>query len=217
MNKDEQKSVVIAVTGGIGSGKSTVAGLIREQGYTVLSSDEKGREITAGNPEIKKKIIAAFGNEAYSDDGNINSQFLASLVFGNSDKHDRNLLKLNSIIHPYVIDYMIAEVQRLEDSGEKLIFVESALTFEANLQDGFDYIIVVDAPDEACIKRVMQRNGMSRQDVKNRMNAQINPVEKRKAADFVINNDKSLDDLKNAVNFILGIVKSLKPKPGTEE
>lgn len=217
MEQESQRSVVIAITGGIGSGKTTAANIIRESGATVLSSDDKAKEITANNEIVKEKLLRKFGEMVFLDDGSINKEFLSSKVFGETKERRDNLAALNSIVHPLVIDNMIDEVQKLEDAGEKLIFVESALTFEAGLEEGFDYIVVVDSEEDNCIERVMQRSGLSEQQVRLRMANQINPVEKRKAADFVINNNGSIEELKTSVNFILAIVKNLKPRDLEEE
>ncbi len=205
----ENQSIVVAITGGIGSGKSSVADIIRNMGYKVLSSDDKAKELTQKNKPVISEIKKHFGNEAYSPEGKLNSSYIAAKVFGDSPENDRNLATLNRIVHPAVIDNMIKDVEKLEASGEKLIFVESALTFEANLAEGFDYILVVDAPEELCIQRVMKRSGLTEKQVRQRMRTQMHPAEKKKAADFIIDNSKSPDHLKSSVEFIVNILKNL--------
>ena len=201
------KSTVIAVTGGIGTGKSTVTNLIREMGYKVLSSDDNAKILMKNNDKIKQKLISEFGNEVYSEDGQINNVFLSGKVFGTSTENEKALLRLNSIVHPEVIQMLIEEVEKLEESGEEYIFVESALTFEAGLEEGFDFIIVVDCEEELAVKRVVERSGLSKEQVQHRMSQQISNQRKREMADFVIENNKGFDELKSSTEFIINLIK----------
>jgi dephospho-CoA kinase len=202
-------SLVVAITGGIGTGKTSIADIIRLEDFDVISSDSSAGELMKANKEIQKKLKTLFGNEIYLEDGNINKPLLSSLIFGDTEKHKANLTKLNSIVHPLVIEKMIETVQSLEDQGKKLIFVESALTFEANLDDGFDYIIVADAPEEVCIERAMSRSGLSREEVLWRMDSQMSQKDKTGFADFVISNSGSKEELKKSVDFVLNVLKEL--------
>ncbi len=208
------QSLIIGITGGIGSGKSAVADSIRSRGFKVLSMDDSARELMAESPEIREKLGGEFGGECYLPDGTLNKAFLAAEVFaaGNEER----LAKLNSIVHPYVIQKMIDECEKLVSSGENLIFVESALIYEAELDEGFDYVVVVDAPKETRVERVLRRGGISREEVLRRMESQLSSEEKIRVADFVIDNSKTLAELEKAVDFIMAILPGLPPKEFTE-
>lgn len=201
-------SVVCAITGGIGSGKSSVANIIRDMGYIVLNSDVHAKELMASDKDIKLKLKKEFGNEVFDKNENLNTSFLSSVVFGPNDSHQKALLNLNKIVHPKVIKRLINEVELYERKGEKLIFVESALIFEAGLEDGFDYVILVDTEKENAIKRTIERSGLTKEEIGYRMKSQISSETKKNAADFVIENNGTINDLKRSVEIIIQIVKN---------
>ncbi|OGU11103.1 MAG: dephospho-CoA kinase [Ignavibacteria bacterium GWB2_35_12] len=206
----QEGTLVIGITGGIGCGKTTVSHFISELGYIVISTDEKAKELMVTDFNIKNKIFRAFGSESYNSDGSLNSQYISDLVFGKTDEHTKRLSQLNSIVHPPVIDYMIEEVQKYEEKGEPLVFIESALIYEAELEEGFDYVIVVDSTEENAIQRITQRTGMTEEIARIRMKQQISQQEKKQLADFVIENNGTVDELKQSVKTLMNIVKNLK-------
>ncbi len=207
----ENSSIVVGITGGIGSGKSTVADLIIGMGHVVIQTDDRAKEIMAENEQLRSKLIDTFGAEVYTAGGGLNRKFLADTVFGGLPRHDEALEKLNAIVHPFVIDDMIAQSEEYASNGEELIFIESALIFEAGLQDGFDYVIVVDAPEEACIERAVRR-GMAREQVEKRIAKQIPLGIKKSHADFVIDNSGPAENLRASVEFVVNVLKGLPPK-----
>ncbi|MFH1052120.1 MAG: dephospho-CoA kinase [bacterium] len=209
MENKTNKTLVCAITGGIGCGKTAVANIIKEMGYKVISSDENAKEIIATDRNVKKKLIDTFGKDLYNETGLIDKDLLSSIVFGNTEEHEKALLKLNSIVHPVVIAKMIDEVEEYEKKGEKLIFVESALTFEAQIEEGFDYIIVVDAKEDIAIDRIKKRSNMKEEDIRYRMKQQLSQELKIQHSDFVIENNGSLDDLKKSVEIIVNILSQL--------
>jgi len=196
--------LVIGITGVIGSGKTTVASIIEEEGFKVFYTDKIAKEIIETNEIIRKNLVSEFGNEVFNEDGQLNNKYLSDLVF-NSESDD-NLNKLNNIIHPVVIQKMIDITKNCEKEGDKMIFFESALIFEAGLEDGFDYIISVVSDIDKTVERL--ENKMSRIDILKRMSKQIPQEEKAKNSDFVIENNGSIEDLKNSIRFILNIIKS---------
>jgi dephospho-CoA kinase len=201
--------VVVGITGGIGSGKSTAADIIKKEGYNVVSTDDMAKELMVGNQDLKKKLVKEFGEDIYNGNGQLNRSLLASRVFGETAAHKKSLNTLNSIVHPFVIDEMIEIVKDYEEKGEDLLFIESALIYEAELEEGFDYIIVVDTPDDLAVGRASQKSGTSPEKIRHRMNEQMSRQEKSRNADFVIDNSGSINELKKAVDLILSIIKSL--------
>ena len=208
---EQQRSsmTVVSITGGIGSGKTAVAQIARDLGFTVISSDDKAKELMGSNPEVMSELVDEFGAGTYLPDGKLNSTFIAGIVFADDENAAKSLAKLNSIVHPRVIQSMINETARYEEQGEKLLFVESALVFEAELEDGFDYIIVVDASEDISIERVMKRSGLTSKQVQRRIDEQIPRSEKKAYADFVISNNGSVDDLKKSATMIINIISQI--------
>ncbi|HSF90059.1 MAG TPA: dephospho-CoA kinase [Saprospiraceae bacterium] len=176
---------LIGLTGGIGSGKSTVAGLFRTLGIPVYESDQRAKALMQTNPQVRDEIIALFGPEAYDADQKLNRAWIASRAFTNPE-----LLKhLNEIVHPAVfqdlVDWTGEETQR----NASYLIQESALLFEEQLEKRFTAIILVVAPEEIRIERVMKRDGVTRDDVVKRINNQLPDIKKIPGSDYVIYND----------------------------
>lgn len=203
----EDNVKIIGITGGIGSGKSTVSKFINEMGYKVINSDSKAKKLYLENSELKEKLIKEFGGNFYLPDGNINKKFIEEIVFGEDEKSKANLAKLNALVHPLVIQDNIDEIDELVEKGERLIFVESALIFEISMEDAYDYIICVFTPKDIAIKRLIERDSTSEEKILKRMKNQMSSEEKKKKADFVINNNTDLNSLKNATEFIIDVIK----------
>jgi dephospho-CoA kinase len=176
---------LIGLTGGIGSGKSTVAGLFRTLGIPVYESDQRAKALMQTNHQVKNEIIALFGPEAYDAEMILNRAWIASKAFTNP-----TLLKqLNDIVHPAVfqdlIDWTGEETQR----NAPYLIQESALLFEEQLAKRFSAIILVVAPEEIRIERVMKRDGVTKEDVQKRINNQLPDIKKIPGSDYVIYND----------------------------
>jgi len=218
MNESEEsKTLVIGLTGGIGSGKSSVAKIVADMGYPVISTDEKAKEIIVSDDAVRNKLILEFGSEVFLPGRKLNNEYLSNLVFGPTKTHKKALEKLNSIVHPPVIDYMMAEVEKYEMAGEPMVFVESALIYEAELDEGFDYVITVHATEENTINRAMKRTGMTREQVLSRMNEQISSDEKKQLADFVIENNGTINEVKKSVELVIDLLKMMPNKAKEEE
>ena len=202
-------SIVVSITGGIGTGKSELSSYISSRGFPVISSDTNAKQIMTSDSNVINMIKSAFGDESYLSDGSLNSAYISSIVFGTSSGTGENLEKLNSIVHPRTIELMIDQVEELEKAGHELVFVESALTFEAGLEEGFDYIIVVDSNEDNIIARVSQRSGMTAAEIKERINKQMPQSEKVRMADFVISNNGTIDELRSSIDFIINVLLSL--------
>lgn len=172
----------IGLTGGIGSGKTTVARIFEVLGIPVYYADQAARELMNTDPELKKQIMAAFGPEAY-DAGNLNRPWLAARVFNNAEK----LALLNSFVHPVTMRH--ADSWMNTQSTEYAI-KEAALIFEGNLEKYFDYVIGVSAPESLRLERAVLRDQSTPELVQQRMRQQMDESEKISRCDFVIVNDE---------------------------
>lgn len=197
-----KKNLKIAITGGIGSGKSLVTSYVEKLGYSVLKSDDIAKDLMQNDESIKKKIINEFGPPAYN--GKIlNAKYLAENVFTHPDK----VLRINSIVHPPTTK-KISELTIQLFAKHKIVFVESALIYEAKIQDLFDYVILIYSDEKTRISRVMEREKISHNDIEKRMAFQIPDEQKKELADFVIENNSSITELETRANFILNILKA---------
>lgn len=197
------KKLKVAVTGGIGSGKSSLCKLFLDRGYPVFYSDAVAKDIMSNDDGVKKKIIKHFGKEAYLDN-KLNTEYLAKKVFSNPEK----TALINSIVHPATTS---AIQKRIEKEFEKynIVFIESALVYEAKIHKNFDYVILVYSADENKIARVTKRDKVDAGSVLERLANQIPDDKKKLKADFVINNDSSIKDLLSRGEFILKIIESI--------
>jgi dephospho-CoA kinase len=173
----------VGLTGGIGSGKSVVAMVFSHLGVPVYHADAEAKKLYY-YPEVLAEVINAFGNEVVDHEGILDRKKLAGIVFTDPVK----LAKLNAIIHPHVEDDFRTWFQSKE--GNRLIIHEAAILFESGFDRFFDKTIVVTAPEELCIKRVMQRDGISRGEVERRMKNQWDAGKKAALADYVLTNDE---------------------------
>lgn len=197
------KKIKIAITGGIGSGKSSVSDYLEKKGYPVLRADLIAKEMMAQNADIKKLIIKEFGEESYEGD-RLNTKFIAANVFNNED----NVLKINAIVHPPVME-RIDNISNELFQKHNIVFIETALVYEANLEDFFDYILLVFADEKQRIQRVINRENISEDEVRARMHHQIPDEEKKDDADFVLDNNTTIQELENRIEFIMILIKQL--------
>jgi len=171
----------VGLTGGIGSGKSTVAHVFEILGIPVYYADKEAKRLMNEDPDIRKQVIAHFGEEAYADNI-LNRRFLAEIVFKDKEK----LRLLNSLVHPITI----AKAEEwMQNHNTPYVIKEAALIFESGSQEGLDYVIGVSAPLHVRIQRTMKRDGVSRDEVLRRMQHQIQESTKMRLCDFVIRND----------------------------
>lgn len=188
----------VAITGGIGSGKSTVCRALSEiSGAPIYDSDRRAKEIMATSPEVRQGLVGLFGEEVF-EGGVLNRPLIASQVFGNEEK----LQRLNAIVHPRVVaDFELwAESQR----GEYVI-LESALLFTSPLVGHYDLAVVVDAPIELRIARCVARDGATAEQIRRRIESQMPAEEMRARADLVVEADGR--DLRPAVEELDRIIR----------
>lgn len=187
------------MTGGIAGGKSDVARVFRSQGAIVLSADDIAREIMRSNPEVKRKIRRKFGPSVYDRGGRLRKKNLAALIFSD----DRQKKALNAIVHPAVIAELTKRIRREKRRRVRpMVVVEAALIYEAGVEEMFDYMVAVDAPQGERIRRIMKRDRLSRVDAARRIAAQLPGRTKAARADFLIRNSGDRSSLgRKAMNL----------------
>lgn len=204
LNSESQKSEpdskpapkIIGLTGGIGSGKTTVAKFIEDFGFPVYYSDDRAKDIVNDNDDLKVKIKELLGDESYDENGLYNRKFVSEKVFNNKDL----LQSLNEIIHPAVrLDFE----DWVKKQTKYLIFKETALLFELKLHKQCYRSVLVTAEDNIRIKRVMDRDGKTYREVQSVMEKQMPEKEKIKLVDCIIYNNTNLDDLKEQTEKII--------------
>ena len=172
----------VGLTGGIGSGKSLVAGIFEVLGIPVYYADEAAKRLQNSDPELKAKIIDLLGSGAYLE-GRLNRKYISDIVFGDQEK----LNQLNALVHPATI--RDAE-NWLKSQDAAYAIKEAALIFESGSQRDLDYVIGVSAPETLRIKRTVERDGISPDEVMKRMGSQITDRVKMRLCHFVIYNDE---------------------------
>ena len=182
----------LGVTGGIGSGKTTVCGFLEEQGARVFYADIEAKRLMREDPDVQAAIVDAFGEAAYDEEGALDRAYLADRVFGDAEQLDR----LNAIVHPHVFKAFEAAKARAADEEASLLVHEAALLFEAGGDEHVDATAAVVAPDADRIDWVTARDDVTPDQVRARMQHQLPQDELRERADYVIENDGSLDDLR---------------------
>ena len=189
---------LVGVTGIIGSGKTTVSRLFGKLGAAIFDADVAARKSTE-DVEIISRIGETFGNQIFDSNGILDRKKLANIVFSSESK----LRQLNSIVHPHVRKQMWNFVEVQQELAEvALIIIDSPLIYETDLYTHLDFIVVVSSDIEACIQRVQQRNGLSREEIQDRLSRQI-PLEKKiKRADFNIDNNNQVKSLNKHVQSV---------------
>ncbi len=197
--------MVIGLTGGVGTGKSTVSRILRERGYDVIDLDMISHEVIRF-PQVVEKIVENFGREVLEEDNSenyvISREKLGKIIFRNKEKR----LVLNSIMHPEILTAMRGKIleHKLENKTKnKIIFVEIQLLFEVQWEKEFDYILLISASTDMQIRRILNRDNRTYEEALNIINSQMPLDEKRKRSNFVIENNGSIQDLERKVDEFL--------------
>ena len=198
--------IIVGLTGSVGTGKSTVASLFKELCAYVIDWDELAREVTRPHLKAWKEIVEYFGKGILNEDLTINRQKLADIVFSNKEK----VAKLDQIIHPEVFkedERITDEIKSLDPDA--LVIKDIPLLFELTRPVYVDKMVVVSVSEQTQLRRLEQK-GMSREDAQRRIKFQLPLEEKIKSADFVINNDGSLEETKRQVEEIYTLLITSK-------
>ena len=205
MDKTRTKVLKVAVTGGAGSGKTSVCNRLKELGIKIISSDAMAREAVAPNSTAHKKIVDFFGETVLLSDGTLNRKMLRRMIVND----DVARLTLERIVHPEISNLIQEKIACAEKEGFDIVVVEVPLLFELSMQEHFDWIILVSAGHELRVKRLMARDNISRDEAENLLHVQMPDKDKIGRADFVLSNEGSRARLVEAVDFLYE--KSLKP------
>lgn len=198
-NNAGNRKIKIGLTGGIGSGKTTIAGLFSKLGFPVYIADTEAARLINQNPEIRSRLIDSFGESIYSASGQLDKKRMADIIF-----NDKSALgKVNGIVHPEVMKDF--NEWSLQQSG-KIVFFESAILFEAGLSSHFDYIICIFAPLDTRIRRVVSRDRTTPEKVAERIRNQMPDEDKCSKSDFIINTDTG----KMLLEQVLSVIKKIK-------
>ena len=187
--------IKIGITGGIGSGKSVVASLFSLFDVPVYIADEESKKLVDVHPGIRSRLVGLFGNEIYTSQG-LNRKLLASYIFGDAGN---NLCKVNEIIHPEVNRHFLSWAENLSSPA---CAIESAILFESGFDSIVDVRLMVYAPLEVRICRVMERDHIERESVERRIKAQMSDEEKKDRSDYVIFNDEKKALIPQVENFL---------------
>jgi dephospho-CoA kinase len=197
----------IGLTGGMGTGKSTVAAILQTLGYPVLNADKNAQAALQKNSGVYSEIVKAFGDKILNSAGEIDRKTLAGIVF--NDKF--MLTKLESITHPYIQGEVQKEKDLLTKKGVLIAFYDVPLLFEKKLEKRFDKIVTVICKKELQIQRAMERTKLSEDEVKQRLAHQIAPEVKAKHSHYVLRNDGTIEELQMKIqDLILSLKKDLK-------
>lgn len=188
---------MVGLTGGIGSGKSTVAALLAERGAVVIDADRLAREAVAVGTDGFRAVVDRFGPDVIAGDGGLDRKALAGVVFEDPEA----LADLNGIVHPLVRAAIAAQVAKLAGT-DAVVVLEIPLLVESGRSYGASKVIVVDCPEEIAVRRLAEGRGMDEADARRRMAAQVSRAERLAAADVVIDNSGAVDDLGRQVDAL---------------
>jgi dephospho-CoA kinase len=187
--------LVIGLTGSIGTGKSEVARQLEILGASIISADQVGHEAYTPNTEAWEQVVAAFGDDILQDDKDIDRRKLGAIVFSDPSQ----LEKLNAIMHPRMARMVSDKIEVLCGQGVKVVVVEAALLFEAGWDTLVEEVWVTDTSEDIVVGRLKDRNGLSEEEAKKRINSQMNRAERIERSDFVIDNSSDMAGLEIAI------------------
>lgn len=194
---------IIGLTGGIASGKSTVSNWLISQGYPVVDADIAARKVVEPGMPALREITEAFGNDMLLEDGTLDRKKLGSVIFADEEKRHT----LNAIVHPAVREWMGQETDRAFENGASIVIMDIPLLFESKLTHMVEETILVYVSEETQLKRLMERDGYSESDALARIQAQMPIDDKRKLADYVVDNNGMISETIEQVEEIMNQFK----------
>ena len=200
--------ILIGLTGNIASGKSQVAKILADLGATIIDADVLAREAVRPETQALRDIVKRWGKEILKTDGSLDRTALRQIVFADQSELDA----LNRIVHPGVTRLRDREIARARERGDQIAVCVIPLLFERNLVDEFDAIVLVDAPRPLRLERLVATRGLEETDAMNMIAAQMPAELKRARADYVIENNGSLEDLERDVEALWSSLQRSSPK-----
>lgn len=197
--------LVVGITGGIGSGKTVICKMLAKRGFKVYNADLIAKNLYLKDKKLVKDLVKAFGKDILNFKGKINLHKLKEIIFLNK----KNYKTINRIVHPAVINFLNKEIKK---SKFDLVLIESAVLFESGYYKSFDYIVSVYADKNIRTKRLILRDESSKNEIYHLMKYQLEDKKKMEMSDFVIMNNKSLEELKKQVDFLSRVLKALNLK-----
>ena len=194
--------VKVGLTGGIGSGKTTVSNFLLEYGIPVYNSDSQGKKLMNTNLELINDIVNIFGESVYNN-GVLNTNLLSSIVFSDPEK----IKQLNNLVHPKVAEDFNQWVEK--NNNQPILIKEAAILIESGAYLNMDKIILVISKKSNRIKRVSKRDNSDFESIEKRINFQLTDDEKIQYADYIIENNSSLDDLKHEVLRVINEINKV--------
>ncbi len=186
---------VIGLTGGIGSGKSTVSRFLAELGAVIIDADRVGHEVLKPDTGGWREVVTAFGRQILTPDGDIDREKLGEIVFGNAE----SLARLNQVMHPWMYNIVEAQLEECQRQGVEVVVVEAPLLLEAGWTSLVNEVWVTVAPEATVLRRLQERLGLSKPKSLARIHSQLSSEERVKHADVIIDTDCSLNELKARV------------------
>jgi dephospho-CoA kinase len=205
MNKTNKKILKVAVTGGAGSGKTSVCNRLKELGVKVISADEMAREAVAPGSTAFKKIVHYFGNTILLSDGTLNRKKLRRMITDDSDAR----LAMERFIHHEIAKLILKNVVFAEKEGSRMVVIEVPLLFELDMKEKFDWVVVVSADKELRVKRLMERDQTSRDEAMHLIDVQMPEKEKIDRADYVVRNEGSMEKLVESVDILFNNLNNI--------
>jgi len=202
----KQQMKWVGLTGGIATGKSTVARLFRERGIPVVDADQIAKEVVKKGSTGLESVLSHFGRDLTDAQGNLDRKKLGRIVFGSPGK----LTELEKILHPEIKLQTARLKKQLQDQGHSVAVYDVPLLFEKNMIKDFDAIIVVTIPEKEQIRRLKERDQLSDQDIQDRLRTQLPMAHKEERAHYVIKNEGSIEDLEKSVRQVLVKIQSGK-------
>lgn len=189
--------MLLGLTGSIATGKSTVSAMLRQKGALIIDADQAAREVVKPESEGLKRIVAHFGEEMLNDEGKLDRARLGTVIFQDPLKRK----KLNQLLHPLIVQTMQLQTDAIRKRDQQaLIIWDVPLLIEGNLTPCVEAVILVYVPREIQLERLMKRNSLSKREAMNRIEAQMDIEEKRKFADYIIDNRGTLSDTERQVD-----------------
>ncbi|TXC90180.1 dephospho-CoA kinase [Metabacillus litoralis] len=192
-------TIVIGLTGGIASGKSTISSMLQEKGIRVVDADHIARVVVEVGEPAYNQIVEEFGIEILKEDKTINREKLGTIIFSDENKRQT----LNSIVHPAVRKEMLKQVEEEKNKQSNAVVLDIPLLFESKLTHIVDKTLLVYVDQETQMKRLMKRNGYNEEEAKMRMDSQLPLYEKRELSDYIIDNNGSIESTKKQLNDLL--------------